>query len=108
MNQVYLPNETTGSPEANGRHIYHQYVIRTSKRDQLQAALKEANIGSAIYYPVPLHEQECFAYLGYKADDCPVSHCASKQTLALPIYPELTTEQQQYVVNTIASALNGS
>lgn len=103
--KLITPLEREGAPENDGRHIYHQYVIRTHRRDELQAALKEANIGNAIYYPVPLHEQECFASLGYTDADCPASHCASRQTLALPVFPELTDEQQQYIVDTVADFL---
>jgi dTDP-4-amino-4,6-dideoxygalactose transaminase len=103
--KIVLPAETTGNPDDGGRHIYHQYVIRTAKRDMLIDALDKANIGHAIYYPVPLHEQECFAYLGYRPEDCPASHCAAQQTLALPIYPEMSRDQQHYVVDTVVRAL---
>jgi dTDP-4-amino-4,6-dideoxygalactose transaminase len=103
--KVVLPTETVGAPENNGRHIYHQYVVRLTNRDAVMDALNKAGIGNAIYYPVPLHEQECFANLNYAADDCPVSHCAGLQTLALPIYPELTDAQQEEVVKIIAGAL---
>lgn len=102
------PVETTGKPEAGGRHIYHQYVIRTQKRDFLQEQLSKANIGSAIYYPIPLHEQECFSDLGYQASDCPNAHDASKQTLALPVYPELTEDQQKFVARHIVKTLKES
>ncbi|MFU8860936.1 MAG: DegT/DnrJ/EryC1/StrS family aminotransferase [Cyclonatronaceae bacterium] len=105
MDKVVLPAETTGNPDDGGSHIYHQYVIRTGRRDHLMAALDRAGIGYAIYYPVPLHEQECFTYLGYKPEDCPASHCASRQTLALPIYPELDRSRQEYVVKTVVDAL---
>lgn len=104
---VVIPSETTGSAARNGRHIYHQYVIRTSRRDEVVAALIEAEIGNAVYYPISLHEQECFAHLGYTREDCPAAHCASIQTLALPIYPELKKKQQQEVVETIAGVLSG-
>jgi dTDP-4-amino-4,6-dideoxygalactose transaminase len=90
---VALPNRT---------HIYHQFVIRCQKRDGLLQFLKAAGIGTEIYYPVSLHEQECFRYLGYAAADLPHSHAASKETLALPIYPELSDEQRGYVVRSIA------
>jgi dTDP-4-amino-4,6-dideoxygalactose transaminase len=83
-------------------HIFHQYVIRCEMRDKLQAHLKAANIGNEVYYPVSLHEQECFQALGYVASDMPQSHAASKDTLALPIYPELTDAQRKYVVNSVA------
>ena len=91
------------APFANHRHIYNQYVLRVRhKRDELQAFLKERQIGTEIYYPVPLHLQECFADWGYQTGDCAVSEAAAEQTIALPIYPELTEEQMQTVVNTIA------
>jgi dTDP-4-amino-4,6-dideoxygalactose transaminase len=94
--QLITPYEVPG-----GRHIYNQYVIRAKNRDQLMARFKEKTIGTEIYYPVPLHIQECFADLGYKAGDLPYSEAAAKETMALPIYPELTIDQKQYVVDTI-------
>jgi dTDP-4-amino-4,6-dideoxygalactose transaminase len=104
--KLIVPSETIGAPENGGRHVYHQYVIRTHQRDKLKAALKAANIGHSIYYPVSLHEQECFADLGYEAADCPASHCASQQTLALPMFPELTAAEQEYVVDTVVKTLS--
>jgi len=83
------------------RHIFNQYVIRVSARDQLQAYLKQRGVGTEVYYPVPMHLQECFAYLGHAPGAFPESERAAKQTLALPIYPELTEPQARYVVESL-------
>ena len=85
------------------RHIYNQYVVRVRQRDELRRGLTDAGVGTEIYYPVPLHLQQCFAYLGHAARDFPHSEQAAAEALALPIYPELTETQLQYVVDSIAA-----
>jgi dTDP-4-amino-4,6-dideoxygalactose transaminase len=76
-------------------------VLRVKRRDELKKHLTDAKIGTEVYYPVPLHTQQCFAYLGYRSEDCPESSRAAVETLAIPIYPELNHSQQQIVVDTI-------
>ncbi len=88
------------------RHIFNQFIISVSKRDELKECLTKHNIGTEIYYPVPMHLQKCFEYLDYKKGDFPISEKAADSTLALPIYAELTAEQQEYVVNCIASFMD--
>lgn len=88
------------SPHAH--HVYHQYVIRAQRRDQLRQFLTDRKIGTEIYYPIPLHLQPVFAYLGYREGDLPESERAAREVLALPMFPELTSDEQQWVVENIA------
>lgn len=83
------------------RHVFNQFVIDADRRDALEEHLRLNNVGTAVYYPIPLHLQDCFRQLGYKPGDCPVAERFAGRTLALPIYPEMTIEQQDYVVDCI-------
>jgi len=107
FSEAGLATNKNGSPSVGlpsvvrERHIFNQYVIRVSRRDQLQSALQQRGIGTEVYYPVPMHLQECFAYLGHCTGAFPESESAAQQTLALPIYPELSEAQLRHVVDSI-------
>ncbi len=93
--------------DPRGTHVWHQYVIRTPRRDDLRAHLASQNIGSEVYYPVPLHLQAALQHLGYREGDFPESERAAREVLALPIYPELRPDEQERVVAAIVAFLNG-
>ncbi len=98
---LILPEE-----EPDVRHIYNQFVIRIDKRDLLREFLKERGIGNEVYYPVPFHLQRCFANLGYKIGEFPLSETAAMETIALPVYPEMTIEMQREVVLSVKDYIN--
>ncbi len=104
--RVKVPEAVYADSKVLNHHIYNQYVIRVQDRDTLRAHLKDKGIGTEVYYPVPFHLQDCFAYLGHKEGDFPVSEAACRETLALPVYPGMTAEQQEYVVQTIKAFYN--
>jgi dTDP-4-amino-4,6-dideoxygalactose transaminase len=97
---VVLPHEVEGS-----RHVWHQYAIRSARRDALREFLSSRQIGSEIYYPVPLHLQDALKSLGYAEGDFPEAERAAREVLALPIFPELREDEQQTVVGAIAEFL---
>ncbi len=99
---LVLPRTTTE------RHVFNQFVVRVADRDRVQARLTAAGIGTAIYYPVPLHLQECFTELGYRPGDLPNAERAASEVLALPIFPELTARQIRYVARNMADAAKRS
>jgi dTDP-4-amino-4,6-dideoxygalactose transaminase len=90
------------SRNPHAKHVFHQYVIRAQRRDGLRKFLADRKIGSEIYYPLPLHLQPVFSYLGLNAGDMPVSELAAREVLALPMFPELTEGEIRYVVESIA------
>lgn len=107
--QQHRLDETVRLPKVESKcdHVYHQYVIRVPRRDELKNFLRECGVPSEVYYPLPLHLQEAFAYLGYKPGDLPESEAASREVLALPVFPEMTDEQQNLVVESIAAFYRG-
>jgi len=100
--KITPPAEPYRDRRLTNHHVFHQYVIRVPMRDSLREYLAKREIETAIYYPLGLHEQKCFAYLGYKKGDFPETERAASETLALPIYPEISREAQGYVVDSIA------
>jgi dTDP-4-amino-4,6-dideoxygalactose transaminase len=102
IERITVPAEPYRGRGLTNHHVYHQYIIRTPMRDALREYLGKREIDTAIYYPLGLHEQKCFAYLGYKKGDFPETERAASETLALPIYPEISREAQRHVVSAIA------
>jgi dTDP-4-amino-4,6-dideoxygalactose transaminase len=100
--RIAIPCESYRNRGLRNHHVYHQYVIRAPMRDALREHLAKREVETAIYYPLGLHEQKCFAYLGYKKGDFPETERAAGETLALPIYPEISREAQRYVVDSVA------
>jgi dTDP-4-amino-4,6-dideoxygalactose transaminase len=96
-----LPRVKPPVVDPENEHIFHQYTLRVERRDELQAHLKKEGIGNAVYYPVPLHRQPCFAPLGYREGSLPVSEQAAREVISLPIYPELTRAQLDRVIDVI-------
>ncbi len=107
-NKVLLPKPVYKNQSGvKNYHIYNQYIIRSQKRDELKKFLTENEIGNEIYYPVPFHQQDCFANLNHSKGDFPESEKASETSLAIPIYPELSKEQQEFVVQKIKEFIQG-
>lgn len=107
-NKVLLPKPVYKQDSVKNYHIYNQYIIRVEKRNELWEFLKKKEIGCEVYYPVPFHRQECFAYLNCEDADYPVSNNAAENSLALPIYPELTNEQIKFVVDSVLEFTKGN
>ena len=101
-NELFAGSQvTTPVAKPYARHVFNQYTIRAANRDGLEAHLKTREVGCAIYYPVPLHRQECYASLGYKAGSLPHAERASKEVISLPVYPEMTDEMLRYVAASV-------
>ncbi|KUG24930.1 4-keto-6-deoxy-n-acetyl-d-hexosaminyl-(lipid carrier) aminotransferase [hydrocarbon metagenome] len=104
--KILLPKAVYQSGTMQNFHIYNQYVVRVKHRDELRAFLTKKLIGTEIYYPIPFHLQECFSYLGHSKGDFPISEFCADTSVALPIYPELSGEQINYVVDSIKEFLS--
>jgi dTDP-4-amino-4,6-dideoxygalactose transaminase len=104
INNQQSASATIRLPQSSSQahHVFHQYVIRSIRRDELRAFLTDRKIGTEIYYPIPLHLQPCFVYLGYREGDFPEAERAAEEVLALPMFPELTEGEQRWVVQSIA------
>lgn len=98
---AHIPAVQSPVVKVKGRMIYNQYTLLAENRDELHEALNTAKVGNAIYYPVPLHLQTCFAYLGHQAGDFPITEKTISKVLSIPIYSELTETQMDYVVSAI-------
>ena len=106
-NKAFAGSKVVVPAIAKGNHsVYNQYVVRVPNRNQVKHQLAERGVSTAIYYPIPLHMQECFAYLGNNEGDFPESERACREVLALPVYPELTSEQVKYVAKTVLDVVN--
>ena len=105
-NKVLLPKAVYKDSGVKNYHIYNQYIIRVEDRDLVRKHLSNQGVGTEIYYPVPFHKQECFSSLNYKNGEFPLAEEAADDSIALPIYPELTKEQQKYIVDEIKKAVN--
>jgi len=103
-----LPNITLPAALAGGKHVWNQYTILTENRDQIRAALQEKDVLSMVYYPIPLHLQPVYQYLGYKKGDLPISELASEKVLSLPMFPDLSFEEQQQVAYALKYRLHSS
>jgi len=108
LGELDVPVKTPRPAPYQTRHIYNQFSILCPERDRLRSWLKENGIGSEIYYPLPLHLQECFEYLGYRAGDFPVSERLAREALALPVYPELSRDDIEYVCRTVKAFYEGT
>lgn len=106
QNKIKLPINNILEIKNHKEHTFHQYVIFVEDRNRLQKYLNKKGIGTNVYYPLCLHLQKCFKYLGYKEGDFPIAEEASKHVLAIPMYPELTEEKQEYIVQKIFTFLN--